>query len=169
MGRPCRGPAHWFTCCRPQDLLPAAGGDNVGLLRPQMGDMARERHVLEACVAEMNTKGREVERWLAANEAKSPSGALPRRTLDCTAPAALRYSMQSISGPVTQRSRSRCRNLLCTCLDMRVQMATMRVQMATTMLSSLHQARSDPAAAKAQAAYMHVGDHLAHCRGHRPG
>jgi hypothetical protein len=42
----------------------------------QIEDMARERHVLEACVAEMNTKGREVERWLAANEAKSPSGSL---------------------------------------------------------------------------------------------
>ena len=54
------------------------------LLLLQIEDMARERHVLEACIGEMNTKGREVERWLAANEAKSPTGPL-RCKGDCTA------------------------------------------------------------------------------------
>lgn len=49
----------------------------------QIEDMARERHVLEACVGEMNTRGREVARWLAANEAKSPTGPPPLQRLDC--------------------------------------------------------------------------------------
>lgn len=40
----------------------------------QIEDMARERHRLESCVLEMNTRRGEVERWLTANEAKTPTG-----------------------------------------------------------------------------------------------
>lgn len=59
----------------------------------QIEDMARERHVLEACIGEMNTKGREVERWLAANEAKSPTGAPPCRAMRSRPSACLQHSM----------------------------------------------------------------------------
>lgn len=43
----------------------------------QIEDMARERHRLESCVLEMNTRGREVEAWLSANQAKTPTGGPP--------------------------------------------------------------------------------------------
>jgi hypothetical protein len=69
----------------------------VALLALQIEDMARERHVLEACIGEMNTRGREVERWLAANEAKSPTGPLRRRGMRCRRSACLQHSVLMVA------------------------------------------------------------------------
>lgn len=41
----------------------------------QAEEMAGERHALESCVIEMNTKGAQIVRWLAENESKTPTGA----------------------------------------------------------------------------------------------
>lgn len=40
----------------------------------QAEEMAGERHALENCVIEMNTKGSQILRWLAENESKTPTG-----------------------------------------------------------------------------------------------
>ena len=40
----------------------------------QAEDMAGERHALENCVIEMNTKGSQIMRWLAEKESKTTTG-----------------------------------------------------------------------------------------------
>lgn len=56
----------------------------------QVEEMGGERHALESSVIEMNTKGAQIERWLADNESKMPTGPPP-----CPKPAILRGLVNS--------------------------------------------------------------------------
>lgn len=50
-----------------EDLSPAV----------QAEEMAGERRALESSVSALNTRGAQIERWLADNESKTPTGPPP--------------------------------------------------------------------------------------------